>query len=115
MMRNLGGAIGTAAIKTFFTKREQFHSAIITPDVSLLEPATRSRLTDLQQYFVSHGFPDPASAMHRAIIAVGDTIRAQATIMGYEDCFALLGVVLLLASVLVALLKKGAASGVGAH
>jgi MFS transporter, DHA2 family, multidrug resistance protein len=115
MMRNLGGAIGTAAIETFFTKREQFHSAIITPAVSLLEPATRSRLTDLQQYFMAHGFPDPASAMHRAIIAVGDTIRAQATIMGYADCFALLGVVLLIAAALVALLKKGAASGAGAH
>jgi len=97
MMRNLGGAIGTAAVETFFTKREQFHSAIITPNVSLLEPATRSRLTGLQQYFMSHGFPDPASAMHRAIIAVGDTIRAQATIMGYADCFALLGVVLIAA------------------
>jgi MFS transporter, DHA2 family, multidrug resistance protein len=115
MMRNLGGAIGTAAIETFFTKREQFHSAIITPDVSLLEPATRSRLADLQQYFMSHGFPDPASAMHRAIIAVGDTIRAQATIMGYADCFALLGVVLLVAAALATLLKKGAASGAGAH
>jgi MFS transporter, DHA2 family, multidrug resistance protein len=115
MMRNLGGAIGTAAIETFFTKREQFHSAMITPEVSLLEPATRNRLTDLQQYFMSHGFPDPASAMHRAIVAVGDTIRAQATIMGYADCFALLGVVLLVAAVLVALLKKGAASGAGAH
>jgi DHA2 family multidrug resistance protein len=62
-----------------------------------------------------HGFPDSASAMHRAIVAVGDTIRAQATIMGYADCFALLGVVLLVAAVLVALLKKGAASGAVAH
>jgi MFS transporter, DHA2 family, multidrug resistance protein len=115
MTRNLGGAIGTAAIETFFTKREQFHSAIITPDVSLLQPATRSRLSDLQQYFMSHGVPDPASAMHRAIIAVGNTIRAQATIMGYADCFALLGVVLLVAAAIVALLKKGAASGAGAH
>jgi DHA2 family multidrug resistance protein len=115
MLRNLGGAIGTAAIETFFTKREQFHSAIITPNVSLLEPATRSRLADLQRYFMSHGFPDPAGAMHRAIIAVGQTIRGQATIMGYADCFALLGVVLILAILPVALLKKGAASGVGAH
>jgi DHA2 family multidrug resistance protein len=115
MMRNLGGAIGTAVIETFFTKREQFHSAIITPNVSLLEPATRSRLTDLQQYFMSHGFPDPAGAMHRAIIAVGDTIRAQATIMGYADCFALLGVVLLIAAAMVTMLKKGASSGAGAH
>jgi DHA2 family multidrug resistance protein len=115
MMRNLGGAIGTAAIETFFTKREQFHSAIITPSVSLLEPATRNRLADLQQYFMSHGFPDPAGALHRAVIAVGDTIRAQATIMGYADCFALLGVVLIAAILPVALLRKGAASGGGAH
>jgi hypothetical protein len=40
----------------------------------------------------------------RAIIAVGDTIRAQTMIMGYADCFVLLGVVLLAAAVLVALL-----------
>jgi DHA2 family multidrug resistance protein len=106
MLRNLGGAIGTAVIETFFTKREQFHSAIITPNVSLLEPATRSRLADLQQYFMSHGFPDPAAALHRAIISVGETIRAQATIMGYGDCFALLGVVLIIAILPIALLKK---------
>jgi DHA2 family multidrug resistance protein len=60
MMRNLGGAIGTAAIETFFTKREQFHSFIINEHVSMLEPATRDRLAELQQYFMSHGFPDPA-------------------------------------------------------
>ena len=115
MMRNLGGAIGTAAVETFFTKREQFHSAIINEHVSLVEPATRNRLADLQQYFMSHGFPDPAGAMHRAIIAVGQTIRAQATIMGYADAFGLLGAVLILAIVPVALLKKGAASSGGAH
>ena len=64
---------------------------------------------------MSHGFPDPASAMHRAIITVGDTVHTQATIMGYADCFALLGVALLVAAALVALLKKGAASGAEAH
>src|ERR1700684_183946 len=115
MMRNLGGAIGTAAVETFFTKREQFHSAIINEHVSVLEPATRNRLAGLQQYFMSHGFPDPAGAMHRAIIAVGQTIRAQATIMGYADAFGLLGAVLIIAIVPVALLKKGTASGGGAH
>ena len=115
MMRNLGGAIGTAAIETFFTKREQFHSAMITPQVSLLQPATRSRLADLQQYFMAHGYPDPAAAMHRAIIAVGNTIRAQATIMGYADAFALIGVVLLVAVLAVAMLRKGSAAGAAAH
>jgi MFS transporter, DHA2 family, multidrug resistance protein len=109
MMRNLGGAIGTAAVETFFTKREQFHSAIINEHVSLLEPATRNRLADLQQYFMSHGFPDPAGALHRAIIAVGQTIRTQATFMGYADSFALLGVVLIIAILPVAFLERAPA------
>ncbi len=115
MLRNLGGAIGTAAIETFFTKREQYHSFIINSHVSLLQPSTRSRLNSLQQYFMSHGVPDPAGAMHRAIVAVGDTIREQATVMGYSDCFGLLGVILICAVLSVAVLRKGAASGGGAH
>ncbi len=83
--------------------------------VSLLDPATRDRLADLQRYFMAHGYPDPAGAMHRAIIAVGQAIRAQATIMGYADAFALIGVVLVAAVFAVALLRKGAASGAAAH
>jgi MFS transporter, DHA2 family, multidrug resistance protein len=115
MMRNLGGAIGTAVIETFFTHREQFHSAMMTPKVSLLEPATRDRLAELQRYFMAHGYPDPTGAMHRAIIAVGQTIRDQATIMGYADSFALIGCVLLTAVLAVAMLRKGAATGGAAH
>jgi MFS transporter, DHA2 family, multidrug resistance protein len=115
MMRNLGGAIGTAAIETFFSRREQFHSAMITPQISLVRPAMRVRLADLQQYFMAHGFPDSGGAAHRAIIAIGQTVRAQATIMGYADSFALIGFILLAAVVLVPLLRKGAASGGPAH
>jgi DHA2 family multidrug resistance protein len=115
MMRNLGGAIGTAMLETFYTKREQYHSFVINQHVSLLEPATRQRLAAMQQYFLAHGSADPAAAMHSAIIAVGNAIRAQSTIMGYSDSFALLGVVLLLAAVSIALLRKGAASSAGAH
>jgi MFS transporter, DHA2 family, multidrug resistance protein len=115
MMRNLGGAIGTAMLETFYTKREQYHSFIINQHVSLLEPATRARLSGMQQYFLAHGSADPAAAMHSAIIAVGNAIRAQSTLMGYSDSFALLGAILLLAAVAIALLRKGAASGGGAH
>jgi DHA2 family multidrug resistance protein len=115
MLRNLGGAVGTSALGTFFTKREQYHSFIINSNVSVLQPATQHRLTDLQQYFMAHGTPDPAGAMHRAMIAIGASIRAQATYMGYSDCFALLGVGLLAGVAAVAMLKKGASSAGGAH
>jgi MFS transporter, DHA2 family, multidrug resistance protein len=115
MLRNLGGAIGTSAVETFFTKREQYHSFIINAHVSVLQPATRQRLVELQQYFMAHGTPDAAGATHLAMVAIGSSIRAQATLMGYADCFALLGVVLLCAILAVAMLKKGAAAAGGAH
>jgi DHA2 family multidrug resistance protein len=115
MLRNLGGAIGVATIETFTTKREQYHSFVINSRVSTFEPATRERLDTLQQYFMSHGTTDPESAMHRAVVAVGKIIRSQAMLMGYADAFALVGVVLVVAVISVALLKKGIAEGAAAH
>ena len=115
MLRNLGGAIGTAALETFFTKREQYHSFFINAHVSLLQPATRAQLASLQRYFMARGAPNPADAMHRAMIAVGAIIRAQATYISYSDCFWLLGAVLLCAVLTVPMLKKGAGSAAGAH
>jgi DHA2 family multidrug resistance protein len=76
MLRNHGGAIGTSALESFFTKREQYHSFIIDADVSLPRPATRTRLAELQRYSMAHGTPDAAGAMHRATIAIGDIVRA---------------------------------------
>lgn len=106
MMRNLGGAIGIAALQTFATTREQYHSNVITGAVSLFHNATRNRLQELQAYFVAHGVADSATAHHEAVIAVGRIIRQQATIMGYSDAFYLMGAALLIAIVATACLKK---------
>jgi MFS transporter, DHA2 family, multidrug resistance protein len=115
MLRNLGGAIGTAALQTFLTKREQYHSFIINAHVSLLQPATREFLTMLQQYFLTHGVVDRAGALHRAVVVLGGIVHDQATIMGYANCFGLPGAVLVCALLTVAMLKKGAADAGGAH
>ena len=66
MMRNLGGAVGIAMLQTFLTKREQYHSNVLTQSVSLLEQATRTRIEQLTQYFMNHGVADHAEAAHRA-------------------------------------------------
>jgi len=115
MMRNLGGAIGTAVLETYFTKREQYHSFIINAHVSLYDPATQSRLAALQHYFLANGSADSASAMVRAVNVIGATIKAQATVMGYADCFGLLGAILAGSVASVALLKRGASASGGAH
>jgi len=115
MTRNLGGAIGTAALETYFTKREQYHSFIINAHVSLYDPATQTRLAGLQHYFMLNGSANLADAMGRAVDAVGATIKAQATIMGYADCFGLLGAVMMLTVLSVTLLKRGTGGADGAH
>ncbi len=106
MLRNLGGAIGIAVTQTFVTNREKFHSAIINPHVSLLQPATQERIAMLQRYFESRGIADPATAQHQAIIAVGRTVQAQAYYFAYSDAFALLGFSMALGAVAVLFIKK---------
>jgi MFS transporter, DHA2 family, multidrug resistance protein len=117
MMRNLGGAIGTAVLATIVTKREQFHSNIIGQSVDLGREEVRSRISQMTDYFMAHGATDPTGARQQAIIALGNIVKRQALVMGFSDTFAVLGVVLLLAAVAILLTKKVkvAASAGAAH
>ncbi|MGR4845662.1 MDR family MFS transporter [Rhizobium sp. LARHSG275] len=116
MMRNLGGAVGIASLQTFLSKREQFHSNILTNSVSVFEEATRDRIARLTGYFTSHGASDQALASHKAVVAIALKIRKQANIMAFSDTFFLLGVALVVALLASLLLRKpGQLSGGGAH
>jgi len=117
MSRNLGGAIGIAMLQTFLTKREQFHSNVLNQSVSPLFPAVRQRVSDLTQYFMSHGVSDQAEATHKAFVAIGKTVRQQAYIFGFSDTFFLLGLSLVVALLAALLLKRpsGGMDAGGAH
>jgi DHA2 family multidrug resistance protein len=116
MMRNLGGAVGIALLQTAFTRREQYHSDVLTGHISLFSEATRERIGALARYFTSHGITDPGLAAHKAIVAIGHTVHRQASIMGYADMFFLLGAALVLALLATACLRKaGHAGSVAAH
>ena len=116
MMRNLGGAVGIASLQTFLSKREQFHSNILTNSVSVFEEATRDRVARMTAYFMNHGATDQALATHKAVVAITLKLRKQANIMAFSDTFFLLGVALVVALLATLLLKKpGQVSGGGAH
>ncbi len=91
MLRNLGGAVGTATLATILTKREQYHSNIIGQSVTLARDEVRQRISDLTAYFMAHGVPDSAQAQHEAIVQIGRIVRRQALIMGFSDAFAVIG------------------------
>ncbi|HWZ40714.1 MAG TPA: MDR family MFS transporter [Bradyrhizobium sp.] len=106
MMRNLGGAIGIAALQTLLTKREQYHSNVLSQSVSVFEQATRNRIDQLTQYFMNHGVIDRVDAAHRAYVAIGKVVQKQAFILAFSDTFYLLGVALIVALIAALMLKK---------
>jgi DHA2 family multidrug resistance protein len=117
MLRNLGGAVGTATLATILTKREQFHSNIIGQSVTVYREEVRQRIAGLTNYFLAHGISDPAAAQHQALVALGKTVKRQALIMSFGDAFAIVGVVLVAAAIAVLFAKKNRTGGsaAGAH
>ncbi|MGY8681674.1 DHA2 family efflux MFS transporter permease subunit [Bradyrhizobium sp. UFLA05-153] len=115
MMRNVGGAIGTAVLATIITKREQFHSNVIGQSVTLGREEVRGRIAQLTNYFMAHGVPDPNAAHEQAVIALGKLVKRQALVMGFSDTFAVIGVVLVLAAIAVLLTRQVKAAGGPAH
>ena len=115
MLRNLGGAVGTATLATVLTKREQFHSNIIGQSVTSARDEVAQRLDQMTNYFMSHGVADRAAATHEAVVYLGSVVKRQALIMGFSDTFAVIGVLLAAAAVALLFARKAQASGAGAH
>src|SRR4051812_48099857 len=117
MLRNLGGAVGTATLATVLTKREQFHSNIIGQAVDLGRDEVRARLERLTDYFMAHGITDRAAAAAKAVAQLGAVVKRQALVMGFSDAFAVIGVVLAVAAVSLLLARRPQpeTGGAGAH
>ena len=117
MLRNLGGAVGTATLATVLTKREQFHSNIIGQSVTLYRDEVRQRIDQTQ---ILHGAWRGRSRRRAPPGDCGDrrAVPAQALVMGFSDTFAVIGIVLSLAAVAIMLfarkIQAGGAGG-GAH
>jgi DHA2 family multidrug resistance protein len=103
-------------LATVITKREQFHSNIIGQSVTLSREEVRNRISQLTDFFMAHGVPDPEAAHQQAIIALGNTVKRQALVMGFSDTFAVIAAVLVFAAIAVAFTRKvKAGSGGAAH
>ena len=107
MLRNLGGAIGTAALSTILIKREQFHSSIIGEAVTSARGEVTQRLDQMTGYFMAHGVADRIAAMHEAVVYLGGVVKRQALIMGFSDTFAVIGLLLAVAAVSLLFARKG--------
>ncbi|MDF5723543.1 MAG: MDR family MFS transporter [Rhizonema sp. PD37] len=115
MMRNLGGSLGIAALDTLLTRREQFHSERIGETITSSSPQTLQRINQMTQYFMSKG-ADSSTAHNQALESIADTVRREAYVMAYNDCFFCIAIALLVCGIALLLTKKvKGGSAAGAH
>lgn len=115
MMRNLGGSIGIASLATLLQNREHFHSNRLGESISMYAPETEARINQLTQYFIQKG-SDAVTANNQALEALSNTVRQEAFVMAYNDCFYFIGMALLLSGLAVLFFKKSKpAGGAAAH
>ena len=108
--RILGGAVGTAILATTITLREHFHSARIGESVSRFSAAAQERLDQLTGYFLASS-GDPVNAQQQAIAALDRLVRRESYVMAYNDCFFILGCVLLASVAVIWLADRVVAAG----
>ena len=113
MVRNLGGAIGIAVLQTLLTRREQFHSDVLTSQVSLLGEATRARLQHLADFFMTRVTSDPSVAQHDAAIAMGRMLHRQALILGFSEAVIFQSVLLGFGLITIFFLKRSGPAAAG--
>ena len=105
LMRNLGGAIGLAAIDTAFTARYDLHYARLSEAVSAARPGVPERLAELSAHFQAT-IPDVARANLAALKLVVGMTRREALTMTYNDMFMLVAAVFVLSLALTPLLRR---------
>ena len=115
VMRNLGGSVGIALLSALLTIRERFHSNRLGEDISVYNPLTQERLTAATQKLAAAG-SDTYTAGRQAIAALDAVVRREATLMAFNDCFYVLGLVLIGATVAAFLCRPAKAkASAGAH
>ncbi len=110
LMRNLGGSMGTALLDTLITRREQFHDLRIGETVTDYNEVVRARLTFLQSYLEGQGH-DSASASRQALGLLQVDLQQQSFVLAYQDCFFVLGWILLCGSFVIWIARKAKPSG----
>ncbi|MBS1996840.1 MAG: DHA2 family efflux MFS transporter permease subunit, partial [Cyanobacteria bacterium SZAS LIN-2] len=92
MTRNLGGSFGIAGIGTLLTLREKFHSQFIGESATIYSQAFQERTNMLVETLVGKG-SSLELAQQQAVAIIDISIRKQANLLAFSDCFYVCGFV----------------------
>ena len=114
LARNIGGSVGISVVTTMLDRRAQVHQNFLASHLNPSNPALQARLKALGTLIQSHGGGPPGSspAPYAFIQAM---VQRQAAMLSYVDCFALLGVCILVMIPAVFLMKNARAGAIAVH
>lgn len=114
LTRNLGGAVGLAAINTLLTQRQQEHYVRLSEHVQWGNPEAIERLNSMAANYNAHGLDGATIALKN----LSGIVTRQATIMSFIDVFLILTALFSALIFLAFLIKKPQAvpgGGGGGH
>jgi DHA2 family multidrug resistance protein len=95
LARNWGGSFGVAFVTTFHERRTDLHQARLGDTLAHGLPLVDSTRDSLTHTFQQLGFSSADAANH-ASGRIYDMLQQQASLLGFRDCFYLLGVISLI-------------------
>ncbi len=113
LMRNLGGALGLAAINTLLNDQIDLHLTRLHESVNWARGPAVETLNNMTQRLSDFGSAAPAMALKQ----MAQMVRQQATVMAFADVFFLLAALFVALALLGIIMKrpKPAAAGAGGH
>jgi MFS transporter, DHA2 family, multidrug resistance protein len=105
LLRNIGGAVGIAAMQTILARDRQEHYNVIGAHVHPYAASTQAMIQGLRATFMAKG-SDAVTATNRAYAALSGMVQQQAAMLSFLDGFILIGIVFLVMTPLVLILKK---------
>jgi MFS transporter, DHA2 family, multidrug resistance protein len=105
LARNLGGAVGLAALNTVLNHRIDLHLARLHESLTWSRQPAQEALTNLTTRFQSIG----SDAQTMALRQLMGLARQQGTVMGFADVFLMLAVLFVLFGALALLMRRPAA------
>jgi DHA2 family multidrug resistance protein len=107
LLRNLGGSIGVAFSATMFARRAQVHQSRMVEHLTAMDEGLRSAVAQGQTLLPSRGVPEAMAGNTTLGRIYGQVVR-QATMMGFNDAFYILSVMMACVLPLLFLLRRPA-------
>ena len=103
MIRNIGSSMGISFVTTQLARRSQFHQARLTEAINQHSPSSRRYLSTLDGL---KGTGSSAAASTRSVGMLYGQVMRQASAMSFLDLFHLLGILFLVVSPIVWIMRR---------